>query len=133
VPRPRSPAGARQAIMTGSLTLSACALIPPPVQRRTPRPGPAHLSGTNATTGERDNGPAADARTAVPGHRGGRAMTRILQIQPRLPGCPAAGEQLVVPADAGLGPGIGGHRAQVLVQGVLGLVAPEVLIDGGPV
>src|SRR6185312_15114801 len=57
VPRPRSPAGARQAIMTGSLTLSACALIPPPVQRRTP--GQVWLTRATlmATTGGRDNGP----------------------------------------------------------------------------
>jgi hypothetical protein len=46
--------------MTGPLTLSGCALIPPPVQRRTTRPGPAHPSGTNGDDRGRDNGPLSD-------------------------------------------------------------------------
>src|SRR5262249_52380570 len=43
--------------MTGSLTLSACALIPPPVQRRTPGQVRLTRAVRMATTGERDNGP----------------------------------------------------------------------------
>lgn len=43
--------------MTGSLTLSACALIPPLVQRRTPGQVRLTRAARMTTTGERDNGP----------------------------------------------------------------------------